>query len=159
MINERNQIVVSTKKAGHWSEAQPARFSSNYRDLEPAMDPHGRYLIFTSSRPADGSGAPLNGRWSDTDQIGKGGNLWRADLRDQTDLPTRLPASINANNATFSPAVTADGSLWFMRSDDGHQFHIFRASMQAGTYLDPVPAIFTDPRYGDYDPAVAPDES
>jgi hypothetical protein len=46
-----------------------------------------------------------------------------------------------------------------MRSDDGDHFHIFRSALRGGHYQPPEPAPFTDPRYGDFDPAVAPDES
>jgi Tol biopolymer transport system component len=46
-----------------------------------------------------------------------------------------------------------------MRADDGDKFHIFRAQMQAGQYTSVTPAPFTDARFGDVDPAVAPDES
>ena len=46
-----------------------------------------------------------------------------------------------------------------MRADSGAKFHIYRAQMRNGRFEDPVQASFTINKYGDYDPAVAPDES
>jgi Tol biopolymer transport system component len=159
LINDQGVIVVSTKHNGHWTDAHPASFSGQQRDLEPAMDPKGKYLVFASSRPINKGGKPLDGRWGGVDQPGKGGNLWRFDLGNPQAAPSRLPDQINANTATFSPALTADGTLWFMRAVGGAGFHIFRAAMRAGQYLEPTPAPFTAQHFSDFDPAVSPDES
>jgi len=152
-------LFMARRSGQGWSTPDTASFSGSYNDLEPAFDPHGRYLVFASSRPIVAGGEALVGRWSKSDHPHGGGNLWRIDPRRRDAIPTRLPEQINANSSTFSPAVAGDGSLWFMRADDGDRFHIFRSALRSGQYQPPQPAPFTDPRYGDYDPAVAPDES
>ena len=152
--------LFMAKRSGQgWSTPAAASFSGSYNDLEPAFDPHGHYLIFASSRPIVAGGEALVGRWSNIDHPHGGGNLWRIDPRRRDAIPTRLPEQINANGSTFSPAIAGDGSLWFMRADDGNHFHIFRSALRGGQYQSPQPAPFTDPLYGDFDPAVAPDES
>ncbi|WP_431216111.1 hypothetical protein ACQ86N_16615 [Puia sp. P3] len=75
--------------------------------------------------------------------------------------PYRLPDIINGGSSIFSPAIAADGSLYFMRplADTG-RFHIYRAAWRDGRYAAPELVAFSAPgSFGDVDPAVAPDES
>jgi len=153
-------IVSSHLTHNQWSAPALAPFSGQYRDLEPAFAPNGKYLIFASSRPNTPGGTELEGRYNGQVLPGKGGNLWKVEkTKKGWSTPELLPSSINANTSVFSPAVAADGSLYFMRCDDGKAFHIFRSQWKDGKFETPVPASFTDPALGDYDPAVAPDES
>ena len=158
--SENISIVVSRKQSGKWSDPAAAPFSGQYRDLEPAFAPDGRYLIFASNRPATTGGPLLEGRYNGQILPGKGGNLWKVQAtKDGWSAPERLPESINANGSVFSPAIAGDGSLYFMRAEDGVRFHLFRAQKAKDGYQTPQPVSFTDPNYGDYDPVVAPDES
>lgn len=153
-------IVFSQETDGHWSSPKTAPFSGQYRDLEPSFAPNGKYLIFASNRPATAGGAAMDGHYNGQVFSGGGGNLWRVDFRKKGwGSPERLPDSINSNTAVFSPAVTADGTLYFMRAENGGRFHIFRAQMKHGKFETPVLASFSDAEHGEYDPAVAPDES
>lgn len=156
-----SSIVVSHWTGGQWSAPQTAPFSGHDRDLEPAFAPGGKFLIFASNRSAAPSGAPLDGHYNGKVFPAAGGHLWKVALRNNTwQKPQLLPASINFNDAVFSPAVTADGSLYFMRADDGGGvFHIYRSQFRHGRYETPVRAAFSNTAFGDYDPAVAPDES
>jgi dipeptidyl aminopeptidase/acylaminoacyl peptidase len=157
---ESIHIMSSQKKGATWSVPKIAPFSGQYRDLEPAFAPNGKYLIFASSRPITPAGAELEGHYSGKSLPGRGGNLWKVErTKHGWGTPEALPASINSNSSVFSPAVAGDGSLYFMRSDDGNDFHIYRSQMQDGKLQDPVLASFTDKTFGDYDPAVSPDES
>ncbi len=159
--SKTSAVVVSRWAGGHWSDAQTAPFSGHDRDLEPAYAPSGRFLIFASNRAATGSGTPLDGHYNGKVFPGGGGHLWKVVRKHNGwQQPQLLPAAINVNDAVFSPAVTADGSLYFMRADDGGGvFHIYRSQFRDGRYEAPVRAAFSNTAYGDYDPAVAPDES
>ncbi len=156
-----SSIVVSRSTGGPWSAPQTAPFSGHGRDLEPAFSPSGKFLIFASNRSATPGGAPLDGHYNSKVSPAAGGHLWKVALKHNTwQKPELLPASINANDAVFSPAVTADGSLYFMRADEGGGvFHIYRSQFRHGRYETPVRASFSNTSFGDYDPAVAPDES
>jgi Tol biopolymer transport system component len=46
-----------------------------------------------------------------------------------------------------------------MRAENGGKFHIYRAQMKGGEFEAPVLAPFSNTDYGDFDPAVAPDQS
>jgi Tol biopolymer transport system component len=153
-------IMFSQITRGKWSVPQTVPFSGTDIDLEPAFDPHGRYLIFASSRPTNPGGAKIDGHYNGEVYPGKGGNLWKVELTKKGwGKPEVLPATINSDSSVFSPAVAGDGSLYFMRADNGGIFHIYRSQMKNGQYGAPVQASFTVNDHGDFDPAVAPDES
>jgi Tol biopolymer transport system component len=153
-------ILVSTRAGGRWSAPELAPFSGQYRDLEPAFSPDGKYLIFASSRPAAPRAPQLDGHYNGQVYKEMGGNLWKVEReKSGWKKPERLPDSINSNGSVFSPAITADGALYFMRAENGGKFHIYRAQMNAGKYETPVVASFSDPENGEYDPAVSRDES
>ncbi len=153
-------IMVSQRSEGVWSEPKIAFFSGKFRDLEPAFSPDGKYLIFASNRPEKPGDSVLTGHYNGQVLPGSGGNLWKVDFSEKgTPRITRLPGVINANSSVFSPCVVADGSLYFMRADSGAKFHIYRSAFKNGIYQAPVKTSFSLDRFGDYDPAVAPDES
>ena len=93
---------------------------------------------------------------------GGGGNLWRVDrVGAGWGEPRRLPDLINSDSAVFSPAVTADGSLYFMKPvGDTGRFHLYRSAYQNGGYQAPVAVPFSAAdSVSDVDAAVAADES
>lgn len=157
----RCSILVSHRKDGRWTAPEIAPFSGQWRDLEPAMAPDGSYLVFASNRPSDAGAKPLDGHYGGKVAAAKGGNLWRVDRAgDGWSEPRRLPDRINSSDAVFSPSVTAQGTLYFMRPDgDGGHFHVFRAAFRDGEYQPPTPAGLAAGGSGEVDAAVAPDES
>ena len=153
-------IMVSQRTGSTWSEPKIASFSGRFRDLEPVFSPDGKYLIFASNRPEKPDDSLLTGHYNGQVLPGSGGNLWRVNFSEKgSPVVTHLPDAINANSSVFSPSVAANGSLYFMRADSGAKFHIYRSAFKSGVYETPVKASFSLDRFGDYDPAVAPDES
>ena len=154
-------IFVSERSAGQWGPAQVAPFSGTYRDLEPTFDPHGKYLIFASNRPLQPGGKLADGNYNGQLSPENGGRLWKVERRGQAwGEPKPLPASINVGGSVFSPSITGDGSLYYMRPvHDGEKFHLFRAQMKAGAFLPPERVAFSNlEAFGDYDPAVSKDD-
>jgi Tol biopolymer transport system component len=156
-----SMIMISTLANGRWSPPTIAPFSGKWNDLETAMAPDGSFLVFASNRPATGSGSPLGGDWNGHSYPGLGGNLWRVGrVGDGWGEPKRLPETINASSGTFSPSVSADGSIYFMRPDNAAgRFHLYRSQYSAGTYAAAVSIGVGNDTTEDVDPAVAPDES
>ncbi|HXE61654.1 MAG TPA: hypothetical protein VN607_13150 [Gemmatimonadaceae bacterium] len=155
-------ILISHLSGGKWSTPAIASFSGKWRDLEPTMAPDGSFLIFASNRPATNGGKALDAYYNGAPQPGIGGNLWRVDhTAAGWGEPHRLPDVVNANGSIFSPSIAADGSVYFMKPTGAQaRFHIFRAQFSHGTYETPVAVpIAAGEDAGDYDPAVAPDES
>ena len=154
-------ILVSRLAGGRWSVPRTASFSGHWSDMEPAMSPDGRFLVFVSNRPADGVGPPLDGHFMRKSFPGGGGNLWRVErTADGWSVPVRLPDVVNSDSSTFAPSVAVDGSLWFMHPvDGGRRFRLYRAPWRGDRFEVPRPLPFSDGTATDVDPAVAPDES
>lgn len=154
-------ILTAHFDGSRWSQPVIASFSGHWRDLEPAMAPDGSYLVFASSRPVDGGHKPLDGHWGGQAYPGRGGHLWRVNRQgDGWSAPILLPDTINRFDSTFSPAVAADGSLYFMAATGaGGHFQLYCAHFEDGRYRTPELLPFSAGRYGGVDPAVAPDQS
>jgi len=154
-------IMTSHLDHKRWSIPTIAPFSGRWRDLEPAMAPDGSYLIFASSRPVGASHKALDGHWGGQFHPGRGGNLWRVNRQgDGWSAPIRLPDIINRVDSTFSPAIAADGSLYFMAATgSGGHFQLYSSAFTGGQYHTPQLLSFSEGRFGGVDPAVAPDQS
>lgn len=158
---EDYDIVTSRFDGARWSPPVIAPFSGHWRDLEPAMAPDGSYLIFASSRPTDARGKPIDGHWGGQLHPGRGGHLWRVNRRGAGwSAPILLPDTVNRFDSTFSPAIAADGSLYFMAATGpGGHFQLYCSQFKSGRYQVPGLLPFSAGEYGGVDPAVAPDQS
>jgi hypothetical protein len=155
-------ILVSHLRNGVWSRPGIASFSGQWQDIEPAMSPDGSYLLFSSNRPEGKDGEVLNGAWGGSKYPRRGGNLWRVDRKGNGwGKPYRLPDLINSDSSVFSPAITANGTLYFMKPvGHGGVFHLFRSEYRDGVYQPVETLPFSAPdSVGEFDPAVAPDDS
>jgi Tol biopolymer transport system component len=157
------RIYLSHRQAGIWSTPERAPFSDQWMDLEPAMAPDGSYLVFISNRPAKAGGKALDGYFGGKPQPGRGGNLWRVNREgNRWGTPVRLPDIVNASPATYSPAVAADGSLYFMRPDpQSHRLRIYFSQFSDGRFQPPIllPLPSSQGVTADVDPAIAPNKS
>jgi Tol biopolymer transport system component len=153
-------IVTSTLQDGAWSPPKTVPFSGHWRDLEEVLSPDGQTMVFASNRPAQTGGQAISGFYGGAARPGLGGNLWRVRRTgDGWSAPERLPDSINANTNMFSPALAADGTLYYMSTmADGH-FHLFAAKPEGGIYKSSSPAPFDDSLHSSFDPTVAGDGS
>ncbi len=158
---QHSTILVSHRRDGAWTEPETAPFSGTWNDMEPAMAPDGRFLIFISNRPAASGGAALDGVFNGHRVPGGGGNLWRVTLTaGGWDTPARLPGDLNGSTSTFAPAVAEDGSLYFMRpAATTGRFQLWYARFADGKYQAPQPLPWSDGTTTDVDPAVAADQS
>lgn len=154
-------ILVSHREGESWSTPVIAPFSGQWRDLEPAMAPDGSYMVFASSRPLPGQDMPPDGSWGGQSHPGKGGNLWRVDRTAKGwSEPKRLPDTINRSTNVFSPAIAANGDLYFMEAyGEGSHFRLFCSRLVDGKYQAPEILPFTAGQYGGVDASVSPDES
>jgi hypothetical protein len=154
-------IYISERSGGNWEPATLAPFSGTYRDLEPTFAPNGEYLVFASNRPLQAGGKLADGNYDGQLRPEKGGRLWKVERHgDQWGEPQPLPIGVNACDSVFSPSVTGDGSLYFMRpANAGEKFHLYRAQMKGGTYQSPQRVSFSNLEpFGDFDPAVSKGE-
>lgn len=155
------RLYVAERTNADWAAATLAPFSGHWMDLEPAMAPDGSYLVFVSNRPAHADGVALDGNFNGKPRPGRGGNLWRVNRTARGwGVPQRLPDVINDGSSIFSPAVAADGSLYFMKPDPvSGKFRLYLSRRKDGQYQAASPLSFSDGVTADFDPAVAPDQS
>lgn len=160
-LGPNRAIFMSHFRRGRWSKPEVAPFSGRWRDIEPAMAPDGSYLVFISNRPAAPGGEVLTGYFGGASRPGAGGNLWRVDRRGSGwSEPVRLPEVVNRHSAIYSPAVAGNGNLYFNQPDPvTRKSHIYMARATAGGYLPATPLPISDGTIGDFDAAIAPDES
>ncbi len=154
-------LMVSHLRGTHWSSPEMASFSGQWRDLEPSLSPDGAFMVYASNRPAEDGGKALDGLWNGTNHPEMGGNLWRVNRRGAGwSAPLRLPDEINFSSAVFSPAVAADGSIYFIAATgEGGKFQLFISQFQTGAYQSAKPLSFSSGMYSDVDATIAPDQS
>jgi hypothetical protein len=157
----QSAIMESHRHGSVWWTPRIASFSGQWRDIEPSMAPDGSFLVFASSRPIDGGTRPLDGEWGGKTWPGRGGHLWKVTrTRDGNwSSPQLLPDTVNTSNATFTPSVAADGSLYFMRAEPSGKFRLYVSTFSHGHYAQATPLPFSDGSSDDSDLAIAPDQS
>jgi Tol biopolymer transport system component len=160
--NGDHTIVVTSLRDGNWSAPAVAPFSGHWRDLATVLSADGNEIIFASNRPATDGGQPIDAFFGGKLRPTRGGNLWSVRREgDGWGTPVRLPDAVNSSTTIFSPALAADGTLYFMHpSGPKNLFHLFVAKPEDGVYRASEPAPFSnDAERSDFDPTVAPDNS
>ena len=159
--NGDHTIVVSTLRDGAWSPPVVAPFSGHWRDLSTVFSADGNEIIFASNRPIREDGSPIDAFFGGKLRPQHGGNLWSVRrARAGWGTPARLPDVVNSSTTIFSPALAADGTLYFMHPwGPKNFFHLFVAKQEGGIYRSSGSAPFSDADHSDFDPTVAPDNS
>jgi hypothetical protein len=112
-----------------WSEPEVARFSGQYKDLEPAFSPDGSKLFFISKRPLDNS---IEEKDYDIWYIDIAGNGWAN--------PINLGSPVNTSSNEYYPSVSSSGNLYFTASYDDTfgKEDIYYSQFENGNYSEPV---------------------
>jgi len=155
---KRRLMTAQMTKEG-WSDPTEMILGGEWFYIEPALAADGSYLLVASNRDPKGAARALDGNWNGQIQPGRGGALWRVEkTASGWSTPHALSDRINAGNSSFEPALTRDGTLYFMRPGADGKFHILRAMAKDGDYDTPHEMPFTKTGISDVDPAVSPDE-
>ncbi len=134
-----------------WSEPEVARFSGQYKDLEPSFSPDGTKLFFVSKRPLDNT---LNE---------KDYNIWYIDIsKNGWSNPILLDSIVNSKSDEYFPSVSANGNLYFTASYDDTfgKEDIYFSKFENGNYSSPTnigESINSD--LYEFNAFIAPDES
>ncbi|MCP4899377.1 MAG: hypothetical protein GY906_20625 [bacterium] len=144
--------IYSSLNNGQWSQAQPFPFNYKGDMLDYTAGPHGRSLVFMSSRPIG------------PDDSGGTHHLWTAKWNGSgwdEPVPLSAPEKIDGNGAGY-PTISANGTLYFISDprEGSAEGGIFRCSFEGSEYgkaeLVEYPI---NTKYIDFDPYVAPDDS
>lgn len=142
-------ILQSERRGKRWTQPRIASFSGRHSDAEAFLSPDGAKMVFASKRP-------LTGDKPKTDY-----DLWLIERQPggRWSEPRHLGGEINTDARELYPSLAADGTLYFVRSDDEGN-DIWRSDFAGGRYLPAQrlpPPVNTDRREaGVY---VAPDQS
>jgi hypothetical protein len=156
-LMDRFTIMESRQQGLAWSMPRIAPFSGRWNDLEAAIAPDGRYLIFASNRPVRGEHSALTTRYQGKEQ--DGGRLWRVGLSpERGGEPEELPASVNEGASVWTPSIAANDDLFFMRTDPKTgRFRLMVARARGGGAYRPAQALaFSTGAFNDVDPAIDP---
>ena len=134
-----------------WTEPEVARFSGQYKDLEPAFSPDGKKLFFVSKRPVDNT----------MDE--KDYDIWHIDIsKNGWSNPVNIGNPVNTASDEYFPTVSKNGNLYFTASyeDSFGKEDIYLSRFVNGSYTTPVnlgDSINTD--LYEFNSFIAPDES
>lgn len=134
-----------------WSEPEVARFSGQYKDLEPSFSPDGSKLFFVSKRPVDNT-------FDEKDY-----DIWYIDIsKNGWSNPINLGSPVNTGSDEYFPSVSATGNLYFTASYDDSfgKEDIYFSKFENGKYTTPVnlgESINTD--LYEFNSFISPDES
>ncbi len=152
-----NTIMFSTIKNGQWANPEVASFSGVWRDSEPFVARDGKRLYFVSNRPpAAGKDTLLTPRGT------PGTNLWYVEKTgDGWGDPIHIEGPINAVPMVYNPSVAANGAIYFSGNlpDGGGRNQVYRSVPVNGIYGTPERLSFSDVKWNNLDPSIAPDES
>lgn len=145
----RVAIVYMKQKNGKWTSPQVASFSGKYGDAEPHLSYDGQKLVFSSNRPLDGRGEPLNTT-----------KIWMVE-RNGSEWGEARPFGygVDMKNRELHPAFSETNDLYFCSNRDD-ELDIFILKYVDGGYLKPekLGNKINSP-YGDGDAFVSPDGS
>lgn len=105
------QIIVEASRSGDgWSAPRVASFSGRFRDIDPALSPDGRMLVFASNRPRTPDG-----------EIRKDFDLWAVDRLPGGgwSAPRHLGDAVNSEGSETNSSIASDGTLYFAGSKVG----------------------------------------
>ena len=144
-------ILESRLEGGRWSEPRVAPFSGRWSDADPHLSPDGRRLFFISNRPATGDTAAAE---YDAWYVEKTASGWSE--------PRSAGAPVNGPRTEWSPAVAANGNLYFGTVREGGKGgnDLYVARRVGAGYAEPEnlgDSINTS--RGELEPWIAPDES
>jgi len=109
-----------------WATPEPATFSGQWPDKEPYFAPDGDRVLFASKRPFDDGG----GAREDFDiwMVPRSGGGWGE--------PTPVSAVNSPANEDY-PAITADGTLFFVREGERGNRDVWVAAPTADGWSEP----------------------
>lgn len=150
-----NTIMMVKRVNGVWREPVVAPFArdTSFYFAEATLASNGNKIFFFSTKPREKEVAKAG--WANQ-------NIWVAERQSDGNWaePKPLPDNINALDE-FYPSLTADGTLYFCRTDPKTNVsQILRSKLVDGQYQDPIalPAPINE-KGSIFNACIAPDDS
>ena len=146
------RILVSRRTDDTWSAAEPASFTTDAADFDPAVSHDGTRMVFLSRRPRPGESAPRTD-W----------DIWMTQLDgDEWGAPTWLGPPISTDQSEYFASLTPGGDLVFssIRPGGAGGGDIYIARRSAGGFDEPrYLGANVNSEFFESDPAVSADGS
>ena len=145
-------LFRSQRRVNGWSEPQLAPFSGTWSDYEPALAHDGSVLLFNSKRPyPDGRIPPRNDLWM-VERQGEGwGQPKPLDGLNSFDLEESYATIDRERRIVFVKGPVREG---------GDDFDLYETRIGPDGMVEPPRRLpFSDDRFGEGDPQLAPDGS
>jgi len=143
-------IFYSRLQGTKWSAPAAVSFTGVYRDTDPFVSADGKRLYFSSDRPVNGK------PYADYDYKYFYVNL---DGNKVVSQPVLLNLPLASGMNPLYPSFADNGNIYFFSIDAGKDADIYMCAYDHGSYLPPVKLPFNDPKFFDFDPVIAHDES
>lgn len=147
------RIMSSSKLNGVWQTPQVASFSrdTQWKDIDPAISPDGKTLIFQSNRPVHGK--PER----------KGFDIWASKKTEHGwGEAYHLGNVINTDASESSASIAANGNIYFMKENEeaAQQSDLYVSRFINGAYQTPENlGSPINSKERESNPYIAPDES
>lgn len=153
-------IMVARRHGSRWSAPLPATFSGRWRDLDPAISPDGKTLVFASNRPISAGALALDAVYRGQTRTAQGMNLWWVKQTSEGwSAPARFSDRINSCSMTFAPSLARNGDLYYIGCNSaGSALILMRAPRIEDAYGVPDAVSIGDASVTVRDPAIAPDQ-
>ena len=144
---ERAAIQTAHRAGRSWAAPEVASFSGVHSDIDPALSPNGRYLVFSSERPRPDGKATQMDLW----RVERNGNDWGE--------PVHLGDTVNSAGDELYASVDRSGALYFASNRDG-EFDIYRSTpVSGGGYAaaEKLPGLVNTAQRWEFNPEISPD--
>jgi len=143
------KIVTARLENGAWSAPEDVPFAAapEYTDMDPAVSPDGKTLVFISTRPVDGEPRRDQDVW----YVKRDGDGWGE--------PVNLGEHVNSPEDELYPSIAADGTIYFA-SDRTGQWDIYRTRPQGDGMYGPaerLDAPLNSDEVWEFNPDISPD--
>lgn len=144
-------ILVSEYRRGGWGEPVIAPFSGHYDDVDTIFSPDGKTVYFSSRRPLQSGGEPLEKF-----------DLWKVRYSDARGWgqPEHLGAGPNSNADELYPSIDRHGNLYFGSNRDGESWDVWRSARLGNGRFGPAVKLgsgVNTAEYWEYNPEISPD--
>ncbi|MCR8559185.1 hypothetical protein KXD93_16125 [Mucilaginibacter sp. BJC16-A38] len=143
-------IFYSVNSGSGWSEPGAVDFTGTYRDTDPFVSADSKRLYFASDRPLDGK------PFKDYDY-----HYYYVELSGNKIIskPVLFDLPVPAGSTPTYLSFADNGNAYFFISDGKSDADIYTCKLQNGKYLPAEKLSFDDPKYFDFDPVIAHNES
>ena len=148
---EKLVVLMSEYRRGGWGEPVVAPFSGIYDDVDTIFAPDGKTVYFSSKRPLQSGGQPLQTF-----------DLWKVRYSDSRGWgqPEHLGAGPNSAADELYPSIDRHGNLYYGSNRDNESWDVWHSPRLPNGRFGPavkLSSAVNTTEYWEYNPEISPD--